>query len=170
MAYVVDKEKLKDVMGRPLTQSLFIELATDKSFAVYSLADEDRTVDGKVYPSLKKLFLETMDPTGYVMSRQYLLGWKHWKRLKANKKLNEDHFKDWEEEVEVFMRSDAIQSIIAQADNSFPAAKFISEKGWDRKVGRPTKDDMQREDRIAERIADEFDDDIDRMGNIVRIK
>lgn len=170
MSKDIDKKRLKDNMGRGLTLSLFYEFAQDKSFAVYSLMDEDRVEGDITYPSLKKLYLESMDPTGYTFAKTHLLGWKHWLKIKANKKLYENHIVDWEDEMEVFVRSDSITSIMAQADNSFPAAKFLSEKGWDKRVGRPTKDDMEREDKIVERIGDEFDEDVQRMSNVLLIK
>ena len=166
----IDKSRFKDKMGRFVTLSLFYELATDKSFAVYSLGEEDREIDGVVYPSLKKLYLESMDPTGYRFAKKHLFNWKHWVKLKANQKLYDDHFSDWEDEMEVFLKSDAISSIIIQADDSFPAAKFVACKEWEKRAGRPTKDEIKREDRIAEKIADEFEDDIERLGNVVEFK
>lgn len=70
---IMDKELLKDKMGRPLTQSLFLEIGYS-DYAVYSLKDEDYEYQGKVYPSLKKLFLASGDPTGYTTATENLLG------------------------------------------------------------------------------------------------
>ena len=54
----IDKATLRDTKGRPLTQSLFLELGYNTQYAVYTLKDEDYNYEGKLYPSLKRLYLE----------------------------------------------------------------------------------------------------------------
>ena len=39
----VDKTKLKDSMGRPMTQALFLEIGYETDKAVFTLKDEDHT-------------------------------------------------------------------------------------------------------------------------------
>ena len=54
---MLDKSKFKDSGGRPITQSLFLEIGyTDRAY--YTLNDEDKEYNGSTYPSLKKLYLE----------------------------------------------------------------------------------------------------------------
>src|SRR5574337_902614 len=80
----VDKKKMLDGGGKPLTQSLFLEIGyTEQS--IYTLKEEDYMYEGKLYPSLKRLYLEMEDLTEYEFANTYLLGWKHWKRLCENK-------------------------------------------------------------------------------------
>ena len=162
----IDKSKLLDSEGRPLTQSLFLEIGYS-DYAVYTLKENDHEYNGKKYPSLKQLYLEMEDVTEYFFASKYLLGWKHWKRLKENKALK-PHFNEWAEELEVRIRAQAIRDIISASANEqggFQAAKWLADRGWDKKaVGRPTKNDKEREDRIADRIADEFKADIIRLN------
>ncbi|MFM0827351.1 hypothetical protein, partial [Klebsiella oxytoca] len=61
----IDKKLLKDTMGRPLTQGLFLEIGYNTEYAVYTLEDEDKEYKGKTYPALKKLYLACEDPTEY---------------------------------------------------------------------------------------------------------
>lgn len=168
----IDKSLLVDTMGRPLTQGLFLETGYDTRYAVFTFNDEDKTYEGKLYPSLKKLYLSCDDPTEYEFAKRFLLGWKHWQRLNANKVLKE-HFDEWREEMEIKTRSDAIKSIIdmtAEGAN-FQAAKWLADRGWDKRgAGRPSKAEIDRGNRINERIGDELLADIDRMGNIVEFK
>lgn len=157
----MEKDKLRDTLGRPLTQSLFLEVGYS-DYAVYSIdQDEDYEYKGKTYPSLKRLYLECGDPTEYEFANKHLLGWKHWQRLKANKVLAK-RFKEWEEELEVRLRSEGIKNAIEHAKTgTFQAAKWLADKGWDVKgAGRPTKGQTEREARIEERLVDEYADDV----------
>jgi len=165
----MDKSKLKDTMGRPLTQGLFIEIKYDQEYAVYTLEEQDKTYKGVVYPSLKRLYLESEDPTEYMFAKEHLLGWEHWKRLNKNVLLNR-HFEKWREELEVSIRSTAIQDIIQASaeDKGFQAAKWLADRGWDKRpAGRPSKDQIETQSRIDKRIQDEFEEDFVRMGGKV---
>lgn len=162
----MDKSKLIDTMGRPLTQSLFLEIGYNTQYAIFTLNDEDKEYDGKTYPSLKKLYLESEDPTEYRFAKKYLLGWKHWRRLNDNAILRV-HFDEWREELEVAMRSEAVLSIVdmtTSEQGNFQAAKWLADRGWDKRgAGRPSKAELEREKRISERIGDELGADIIRM-------
>lgn len=163
----IDRTKLIDTMGRPLTQSLFLECGYNVQYAVFTFNDEDKLYEGKVYPSLKKLYLECEDPTEYQFAKKHLLGWSHWKRLNENKMLRE-HFDEWREELEVIMRCDAIQSIrdMTADGSNFQAAKWLADRGWDKRgAGRPSKAELDRSNRIDAKISDEFSVDVLRVEN-----
>lgn len=161
----IDKTRLKDSTGRPLTQSLFLEIGYDTDKAIYTLKDEDHEYKGNTYYSLKRLYLEMEDPTEYEFANQYLLGWQHWKRLKANKMLSK-HFEEWEEELELRLRAQGIRAAIDQAaeDKGFQAAKWLADKGWQKNsVGRPSKHEKLREERMQAKLDDEFSADVIRL-------
>lgn len=163
---IIDKSKLKDTMGRPLTQGLFLEIGYNTQYAVFTFDDEDKEYKGTIYPSMKKLYLEAEDPTEYRFAKKYLLGWKHWKRLNDNAILRV-HFDEWREELEVAMRSEAVLSIVdmtTSEQGNFQAAKWLADRGWDKRgAGRPSKAEIDREKRISERMGDELGADIIRM-------
>lgn len=168
---MVDKTKLIDTMGRPLTQGLFLEFNYDTTYAIYSLKDDDNDFRGTLYPSLKKLFLAEDDPTEYQFAKKHLLGWKHWQRLNENKALKE-HFDEWREEFEIKIRSEGIRAIIDMtADGSnFQAAKWLADRGWDKRAaGRPSKAEKERSLRVNEHISKDFNMDYDRM-NVVDLE
>lgn len=165
----IDKTKLKDTMGRPLTQSLFLEFGYETRFAVYTLKDEDFHYEknGITYPSLKRLFIEMADPVEYDFANEYLLGWQHWKRLNDNKILSK-HFSEWREELELSLRSEAIRSTIelVAEGKSFQASKWMAEGGWNKRgAGRPSKQEVLREKRIAEKLDDEYSAHVTRMNS-----
>jgi hypothetical protein len=161
----IDKKRLKDSTGRPLTQSLFLEIGYDEDKAIFTFKDEDHEYKGNTYYSLKRLYLEMEDPTEYEFANRYLLGWQHWKRLKANKILAK-HFAEWEEELELRLRAQGIRAAIDQAaeDKGFQAAKWLADKGWQKNsVGRPSKHDKLREERMQAKLDDEFSADVVRL-------
>ena len=131
--------------------------------AVFTTKDEDWEYDGRIYVSLKQRYLDCMDPTGYEFANRWLLGWKHWKVLHDSSFLAA-HFKEWEEEMEVKVRSEAILSIMDMPDN-FQAVKYIADKGYEKKgnAGRPKREDKLA-DQIKERVeSNEYNGDVVRM-------
>lgn len=163
----MDKSLLKSTNGIPLTQSLFLEIGyTD--YAVYTLKDEDYEYKGKVFPSLKKLFIEMEDVGEYLFACEHLLGWDHWQRLCANKQVAE-HIDKWRYELELKLRSQAIMEIRAKSKNEkgINAAKWIAEKGWDkRQAGRPTKAEVERETKVMADLNQMFAEDAKRIGGL----
>lgn len=162
---MLDKTKLKDSSGRPLTQGLFLETEYNYERAVYTLKDEDHKVNGITYPSLKRLYLEEEDPTEYSFATTHLLGWSQWTRMCENKTLRK-HIDEWREELELKLRSRAIADIIDMSaqEKGFQAAKWLADKGWDKRgAGRPTKDRTEHEKRMEDRLNDEYGDDFKRL-------
>lgn len=164
----IDKSKLLDGMGRPLTQGLFLEINYNTDFAVYTLKEDDFEYQGKLYPSLKKLYLKEEDPTEYVFATKHLLSWKHWKRLCENVVLRR-HIDEWREELELKLRSQAIrdmQSLCSSENGNFSAAKFLADRGWEKRAaGRPSKAEKEKRLAMDDRLKSEFEDDVARLAD-----
>ena len=158
------KEQMVDTSGRPMTQSLFLENQYSP-FAIYTLKDDDYEYNGKMYPSIKKLYLETLDPTEYTFATTYLLGIKHWYRICQNK-LMKDHVDEWRFELELKLRSQGVKQLIMSAKGgSQSASKWLADKGWsDRPAGRPSKEEIEREKKLQMNLHDEFADDAKRLA------
>lgn len=167
---MIDKEKLTDSMGRPLTQSLFLELGYSE-YAVYTLKEYDYPYKGKHYPSLKRLFLLEEDPTEYSFAEKHLLGWQHWKRLCENKAIAK-HIEEWREELELKIRSQAVRDMMnmcASESGNYSAAKFLADRGWEKRAaGRPSKAEKDKHLRIEEKIEEEFAADVKRLADYKR--
>lgn len=163
----IDKSRFLDSMGRPITQSLFLEIGYS-DMAVYTLKDWDHTYKGVVFPSLKRLYLLEEDPTEYAFAEKHLLGWQHWKRLCENKVVRK-HIDEWREELELKIRSQAIRDMMnlcATENGNFSAAKFLADRGWEKRgAGRPSKAEKERQDRIQDRIEQEFAADVARLAD-----
>lgn len=164
----IDKNAMIDSKGSPLTQGLFLETSYGNTeFVQYTLKSRDHMYKGRLLPSIKRLYLEMEDITEYNFAYKYFLDWEHWKRIKENK-LIAKHMEGWREELEVKVAASGIRAMQEMAIDgdkpNFQAAKFIAERGWEkRSAGRPSKEAVQREARIAAKISDEFDSDIKRL-------
>jgi hypothetical protein len=160
------KDQLKDTRGFPLTQSLFLEINYSPEYSLFTLNDEDKEYEGKTYPALRRYYLEIGDPTEYKFAKTCLLGWDHWQRILENKVLRKEIDK-WREELEVSLRSEGIQAIVdatVSDGGNFQAARWLADKGWDKKgAGRPSRAEQEREKRIKGRLDDVFDSTIVRM-------
>ncbi len=156
---MVDRTRMKDKMGRPLTQSLFLELGYSE-YAVYTLKDEDYIYEGRELPSIKRLFLECEDTTEYEFATKHLLGWKHWERLCANKIIAK-YVEEWREEQEIRIASIGTRTMIQLAkEGNQNSAKWLAEKGWvGKKAGRPTKVAKAAQKAFDDELAKEFEGD-----------
>ena len=164
------KDQLRDTRGYPLTQSLFLEV-NYSDYAVFTFNDEPKMYNERLYPSLRQYYLDIADPTEYQFAKQCLLGWDHWKRITENAQVREEVDK-WREELEIALRSEGIQAIIdatAREDGSFQAAKWLADKGWDKRgAGRPSKAEMERDKRVSEKVNEAFNADIIRMNKYAK--
>lgn len=160
------RDQLRDTTGRPLTQSLFLEFGYRTEFAIFTLNDEDKLYKDKTYWSLKRFYLEIGDPTEYEFANECLLGWTHWKRLLENKLIRKE-LDIWRDELEIALRSEGIRNIMnlgASDGGNFQAAKWLADKGWDKRTpGRPSKEAREREREIDKRINDELEGTVIRM-------
>lgn len=163
------KPYLENSVGRPATQSFIWEKANDRTKCVFTIKDDDFvTDDGRTMYSLPKLYMEIADPTEYEFARQVFGSWKYWQQFRMC--VREEH-RDWQEELEIKLRSQALRNLalLQYSDKeatAIQAQKYVAEYGWDKKVGRPSKADVQRQQRIHAGISDEVNEDLQRIKKI----
>jgi len=161
----IDKSRFKDVGGRPITQSLFLEVGYTEN-AYYTWKEEDHMYKGTLYPSLKRLYLEHEDVHEYDFACTYLLGWSHWQRLLNNKQIRK-HIDEWRNELDLKLKSAGFKAILESAldeDGGFQAQKYLADRGWDKQTaGRPKKDTSERDAKEQEMLDDDFSADILRL-------
>jgi hypothetical protein len=159
--YVPDKTRYKDEKGRYIVQGLFLEVQYNTDLAVFTLDGVDKTYKGVVYPSLKRLYLECADPKEYTFANKYLFDWDHWQRVCRNSMLRA-HVDKWREELELSLISEGVSALIDLALNekSYQAAKYLAERGWDKKArGRPSQDEVAEEIKKRADMETSFDED-----------
>jgi hypothetical protein len=154
-----EKNPFKSEGGVYYLKPIFYEhdLSENKDVALYTLKDQDHEVNGKVYPSLRRLYIETGDLTEYEFVNLFLGGWPHWKRLQACTWF-QPYLEEWREELEVKLRSEALAKVVdiskaKQHPSHYQAAKYVVDKGWQPKekqqTGPKTREKIREE---AEKI------------------
>ena len=153
-----------DKMGRFRTLSLFVETFPNHLTGMkpmYSLKGK------KGWPDLHDIYMDTDDPTEYAFAMECFESWAHFQHLTTLKWFQAYLF-PWREELEVKMRSRAVRALMAVAttegNKGTTAAKWVADKGWDKKRGRPSKEELVREQKVAMRIKGDVADDAKRLG------
>jgi len=164
--------KFKNVNGAYLTKQLFLENEMgERLLAVYTLKGYDHTFRGKSYPSLRRLFVETGDPTEYSFALKYLDGWEHWKAICAQGWFA-PYLAEWREDLEVSLKSRALariqQKALKQDKDALQADKILLTGGWKdpsekSTVGRPTKARIKEEAQKIFKEKSVYDDDFNRI-------
>jgi hypothetical protein len=134
-----------------------------KSWEKIKTLEDALIVNGKTLKSLRKLFVESEDPTGYSTATEHLGGYSHWEALCKSSIKGE--IEKWKAEMEVRIRSLGLKATVASArSGNFNAAKFLAEKGWDKRIaGRPSKEDVARETKVQAQLHSEVVNDLLRM-------
>jgi hypothetical protein len=172
----MENNPYKDRIGRWITQGLFLETClADKSNICYTLKPYDHVYKGKDLPSLKKIYLSLEDPTEYRIATEYLGGWDHWQRMCGNKQLLK-YIEEWRAELEVKLRSKAIQEIISDSTSpsksAVSSAKWLADRGWaeKRKAGAPSKQEQAGIEKKIEQSIKDYDEDYIRIQKPLEFK
>lgn len=171
-----DKRKFKNNSGAHLLKPIFYELDFEgRPNAQYTLKTYDSEFEGKLYPSLRRLYVELEDPTEYLFSCTYLDGWDHWKKL-SQASFFQPYLAEWREELEIRLKAKALVRIKSTAESrtkdSLAADKILLSGGWKESekksgAGRPTKEKIQEEANKLFKEQSVFDEDYNRiMGSV----
>jgi len=166
LIYPEHKKVLKESQGRFRTVSLFREFYLKDYEPLWTLKDEDPQ---GILPSLKKLYIQSEDPTEYEFAMQAFGSWQHWLKIKASPQIK-PFIEDWPIELEIALRSKGIRLVAQEAlegKSKFNAAKFLAEGQWKKsesRRGRPSKEEVQRELKIAAKLDAEIGADAERLG------
>lgn len=144
--------------GNRYLEALFYERGLkDKSPVLYTLKDRDHEVDGRVIPSLYRLYMEANDPLEWRFANTYLEGWEHWQML-CNCSWFKPYVSRWRYELELKIRSEALIRLREDAQSESRSAArsnlVLLQRGWDvekNTKGRPSKTEIKKAaDELAE--------------------
>ena len=153
----------KNRAGSYKSRALFVETCRDVDTPLYTLAREDKEVEGKLLPSLYRLYLATNDPTEYKVATTYFCGWKHWEEVAASPMLY-PYIAEMRDELRVKLKSFGLEKVIAEAKtgkNKYQAAKYLSDGGW---ITSKKKEENQKRARDKLRLIDDYSKDLDRIS------
>ena len=162
-------DKLKDSQGRYRTTSLFWEFRQPGFEPLYSIKGYDLEKPEGTYPSLKKMYLAFDHVPGfeYEFAMTVFGSWDHWAKLCNISQLRGD-IQEWRDELDIKLKCESMKAMmLAAKDNDAKgvnAAKYLAEKGYESKRGRPSKAEVERETKIQAGVNKELKDDMERIG------
>lgn len=161
-------------MGAFQTKGLFYETTLPDErpdFGTsWTLKEQDHTADGKIYKSMKRVYLEMEDVTEYDFAMSTLGSFKHWERVLESPMIRK-HVDQWRKELNLKLKARAMRSIIKAATEdeklSFQAMKYLADNEYLDKAGkrgRPSKEEVHAELRKEVESNRTFKDDAERIG------
>jgi len=164
----------RDNMNRWRTRSLFWETSLDNQrgdYTLYTLKDYDIERDGRTYKSLYLLYIsyDHVPFNEYEFANNHLGGWNHWETLSTKAHVDiRNAIASWRNEIEIKLKAEAIRAMIKSAREDgvkgFSAAKYLADKSYAPTRGRPSKEEIARERKIASGISQELEEDMERIG------
>lgn len=171
----MQKPVFKSDRGHWLTSALFYEQTLngkDRTYAYYTFKPEDFYSEGigRKFISLRKLFIELEDPTGYDLATKHLGGFVHLKKL-LNSPWFAKEWTEWQEELELRLRAKGVKRMIDEAlgdgRSAATSARWLAEAGFvkedKRRAGAPSK--KEKNQAVQEYLADtsETEEDLARI-------
>lgn len=161
-------------MGAFQTKGLFFETTIPEEREIFNtkwtLKEEDHEHNGKIYLSMKRVYIEMEDVTEYEFAMATLGSYKHWERV-LESPIIRPHVDQWRKELNLKLKARAMKSIIKSATEdeklSFQAMKYLADNEYldkKNKRGRPSKDEVKAELKREVEINKSFRDDAERIG------
>ena len=142
---MLDKKYL-GANGHRLTKQLFIEYRWDNKdtdYALYTLAKYDREVEGTVYPSLYRLYMEAGDITEARFVEEHLYDRQQWDQL-CNSHFFRDLVPEWRSDLALKVTGELVDILVSDArdpvsKSSSSSAKYLLDNVVKEKVTATTK-------------------------------
>lgn len=169
------RPQLRNQFGRRVLRSIFVELFTKSAEdtgnveSFFTTKDHNIVKDGKTYWSLKNIYFSYEHIPGfeYEFAMDVFGDWDHWLMLADSAEVR-DIVTSWREELVIKVQAKAMKAMmktaIYEGSKGIPAAKWLADRGWEVKRGRPSKEEVARERKIAAGISTELAEDMERLG------
>lgn len=167
--------RIKSSNGRRILRSLFYETISQSAIEggnvepCFTLKDHNVIKGDKEYWSLKNIYLSYEHIPGYEyeFAMDVFGSWDHWVLLTESDMIR-DHIKLWRDEMAIKLQAKAMKALfktaVYEGSKGTPAAKFIADRGWEVKRGRPSKEEVEREKKIQAGINQDLMEDMERLG------
>lgn len=165
----VTNNPMKDNKGVWRTDSLFFEFKHDDLPYHWTIHDRDREENGVIYPSMKLIYMayDHIPQHEYQFAMDVLGSWDHWLRMCQSSRVGQ-HIAIWREELDVKIKAQAVKDIMAVAKGDSAAAanaaKWLAEKGYASKRGRPSKAEKHQLLKQEAEAEGSIEKDFQRLG------
>ena len=167
---------MRSTNNRYLVRSLFYETIADHvaergiSRPLFTTKDRNVEKDGTTYYSLKNIYMSYDHVPGYEyqFAMDVFGSWDHWQLLCNSSDKVSEHIKSWRDELTIKLQAKALESLyktaLFEGSKGTPAARYLADRGWEVKRGRPSKEEVEREKKIAAGVERELNEDLERLG------
>lgn len=170
---------LRTPLNRKILRGLFIETyAASKEEGedgyrvqpIFTLKEWNVEKDGKTYYSLKNIYFSYNHIPGYEyeFAKDVFNSWEHWNMLANCSGTVREHIEQWKEELTIKLQAQAFQALaktaIYEGSKGTPAAKFLADRGWEQKRGRPSKEEIAKNSKIEAGVRESLEEDMARLG------
>jgi len=164
-----------------LTVPLFYERAklfkkdTDRSIFSIDGRTKVHPDNGRALVDAQRSYILLEDKTGYKWSQAYLDSFEHFSRLMGATWFRE--LKEvWDAEIDAKLQARAIKAVVSLMEDpeaadsvKLASAKYVAEKGWERRhkaseKGRPSKADIAKAVKAKTEKLTQEDQDMERIG------
>lgn len=153
---------LMDDLGRFRTTSLFWEYRSEKYPYLWTLAEADVTKGKENIPSLHKIYMsyDHIPEHEYDFAIDMFSHWSHWLRLQESPEIM-SYITKWREELVIKNKAREIKNLMMKSlAGDVAAAKYLADGKFEApKRGRPSKEEITRERKLAARAAEEHESD-----------
>lgn len=152
VSQIVEVEEEIRGIGRSPTIAYFYDMTENPKFNKYVLKSEsDLEVNGVVYPSIHRLYLEEEDPKEYIFAKKYFGSYRVWMRI-AESPMIKAYVEDMRNELKIRLQSEGIVALRKRAaEGNIEASKFLANAAWNKQdVGRPAKLEEAKADQRLE--------------------
>lgn len=162
--------------GRRVIRSLFLEtvaghvLELGVSRPLFTLKDRNIVKDGLTYWSMKNIYLSYDHIPGfeYQFAKDVFGSWEHWDMLANSSDLVKDQIDNWKQELTIKLQAQALMALyktaLHEGSKGTPAARYLVDKGWEAKRGRPSKTEVESVKKEMSRMDEDIAADIKRLG------
>lgn len=150
--------------GTLLTSELFIEHGGDR--AIYTFTRMDKEVEGKIYPSLHRLYRECDDITEAAFVDKYFYSLEQWEKI-ASGSLYKSEVARWREDLKLKLLGALINTLVLDAQSnsrsSKSSAKFLVEKLSKASKGKPSTAVVPTTEETNSSVVSKIEHDIKRL-------
>lgn len=174
------QSKMVSTNNRKATRGLFIETITEDvlelgnispvfTYKDHNITKEVNGVETLLY-SLKNIYFSYDHIPGfeYQFAKDVFNDWNHWVTITESSGMLGEQINSWREELTIKLQAKAFSSLyktaLFEGSKGTPAARFLADRGWEVKRGRPTTEEVTRERKIAAGVEKEVAEDIERLG------
>lgn len=156
--------KFKGNGSKWLTEGLFLETTQSNDNVLYSMQPWDKELDGKIIPSIHRLYVDMEDVSEWEFGNKYFDGYQHWLVIRE-KPFFAEAYKRMKEELNAKLRGKALKVMLAQVAEgtaSQATLKYLADNDYLPKsaVGKPRRG-KKKEGSVVSLVKS----DLDRIKN-----